>query len=255
MKACSSYTLDFFISLVYVLFGYLFCWLVCFNNIETIFLFEVYPLLSILPKKRFILTQITQLFNIIWYFSIIIAAIISYPLAVFKLKSFLTSGYYAYQIKLYNNFIIKNLVMASFIYILIHFHLIPNLISFFLYWEISNDYSLLRIEAEISLYFYLLWSTSFKFILTFTFIVLNKMLTIFTYIFNVSHFYIYFLKLKKVFIFNLVCLFFLLTPPELVIQILIICCTYVIIESFFFCVCMKYLIKNAYIKTNIKKTP
>jgi len=92
MRPFSAYTLDFFICLLYILFSFLLCLIIFFNYIEILFLFEVYPLLIILPTKRFILTQITQLFNSIWFFSLILSSFFIYPLAAYELKYFFNSG-------------------------------------------------------------------------------------------------------------------------------------------------------------------
>jgi len=248
------YTLDFFIHLVYVLIGYLLCWIIFFNYIEILFLFEVYPLLSVFSTKRFILTHITQLFNTIWFFSLTLSFIFIYPLFVYQLKHFLISGWYYYQIKLYNNLSNKIPFLFVLIYAIIHFYIIPNLLSFFLYWEVSDEYSLLRIEAEISLYLYILWLSTFKFILTFILITVIKISTFFIYVNNVNCMYFYLLKFKKIFIFTAICLLFVFIPPEFLTQILITLYIYLFVEFFFFYSCIKYLIKNAYIKTITKKT-
>ena len=254
MRFFSIYTLDFFIRLVYVLISYLLCWIIFFNYIEILFLFEVYPLLSVFSTKRFILTHITQLFNTIWFFSLTLSVIFIYPLFVYQSKCFLISGWYYYQIKLYSNLLNRVPFLFVLIYAIIHFYLIPNLLSFFLYWEVSDEYSLLRIEAEISLYLYILWLSTFKFILTFILVTFIKISIVFIYVNNVNYIYLYLLKFKKIFIFIIICLLFVLTPPEFLTQILITFYIYLSVESLFFHSCIKYLIKNAYTKTIIKKT-
>lgn len=254
MKFFNIYVLDLFICLIYTLVSYLLCWIVFFNYIEILFLFEVYPLLYVLSTKRFILTQVTQLFNSIWFFSLVMSTIFTYPLLTYQFKYFLSSSWYSYQIRLYSNLTKKNEFLFVIIYLSIHFFLIPNILIFFLYWEVSDEYSLLRIEAEISFYYYLLWLTTFKLTLIIILIILIKIFMLIFYIIDVNLSYFYLLKFKKIFIFSIICFLFLLTPPEFISQIFITFCVSLFVELFFFHTCIKYLIKNAYIKTIIKKT-
>jgi len=65
VKPYNIYFLDFCVRLVYVFFSYFLCVIIIFNNINTFFLFETLPFLSVETDKRFIITQITQLFNTI----------------------------------------------------------------------------------------------------------------------------------------------------------------------------------------------
>jgi len=253
MRPFSAYTLDFFICLLYILFSFLLCLIIFFNYIEILFLFEVYPLLIILPTKRFILTQITQLFNSIWFFSLILSSFFIYPLAAYELKYFFNSGWYNYQIKLCKNLFIINLIFFIISFFIISFFIIPMSIHFFLYWEILDDYSLLRIEAEISLYFYIVWLTTFKFTVTFVLLYYIKLLIIIFYVTKIKFIYFYSLKYKKIVTFTIICLLFILVPPEFIVQMLIVLLTFIFVELFFFFICIKYLIKNAHIKATFKK--
>lgn len=234
--------------------SYFLCWIIFFNHIEILFLFETYPLLHVLTTKRFILTQVTQLFNTIWFFSSTISTIFIYPLYIYIFQYFLTSSWYYYQIKLYKTLTVKNLVLFSIVHFLIQFFLLPNILNFFLYWEISDEYSLLRVEAEISLYFYILWLATFKFALVTILIMLTKILTLSLYVASINLIYFYLLKFKKLFLFSIVLCLCLLIPPDLLTQILLTFLIYIFVELFFFYICIKYLIKNAYIKPTIKKT-
>lgn len=253
MKPFNIYVLDFFVCLMYIVFSYFFCLIIFFHYIEILFLFEVYPLLFLLSTKRFILTQVTHLFNAIWFFSLTMSTILVYPLFVHQFKQFLSSGWYKYQIKLYNNLTNKSSFLFVIIYLSIHFFLIPNILNFFLYWEVSDEYSLLRIEAEISLYFYILWLTAFKFTFSVMLIILIKTFTFTFYVTSTNFTYFYLLRFKKIFIFIVISFLFLLTPSEFITQILTIFCVYLFVEFLFFYICIKYLIKNAYLKTIIKK--
>lgn len=75
-----------------------------------------------------------------------------------------------------------------------------------------------------------------------------------SYFTKTNSIYFLLLKLKKIFIFSIIFLLFLLTPPEVITQILITFYVYAMVELFFFHTCIKYIIKNAYSKTIIKKT-
>jgi len=171
-----------------------------------------------------------------------------------QFRCFLSPGWYKFQIKLYDSLTAKNLFLFILFYFLIHLYLIPNVLNFFLYWEISDEYSLLRIEAEISFYLYVLWLITFKLTLTVISIIFIKLFIFGFYIININLIYFSSKKFRKIFTFSSISFLFLLTPPEVITQILLTFFIYLLVELFYFYICIKYLIKNAYTKTNIKKT-
>lgn len=63
MKPYNIYTLDITIRIIYLLISFIFCTFIFFQFIEVILLFEVSPVIFYTMSKRFIVTQITQLFT------------------------------------------------------------------------------------------------------------------------------------------------------------------------------------------------
>ena len=249
MKPYNIYLSDFGFRLMYCFFSYLVCWGLLFTNSDLILLFEVTPLIYISGTKRLILTQITQLFNAIWFYSMFLSSIFIFPLVIYHIKSFNTSGWYNYQLKFYK--ISLGLWFLSFIifYLICHYIIIPNILSFFLFWEITDENSLLRIEAEISLFYYIIWSLVLKF--TFTWFLSSVFLLsaiLFPFL-SINNLYKLFLRYKKLGFFFFISFLFFLLPPDFIIQILLIVIVYFFVELFFLLVCIKFY--NKIIKLKI----
>lgn len=201
------------------MFSYFFCLILVFNNINIIFLFETFPFLSILLSKQFIFTQVNQLFNLIWFCSLFWSSIFILPLVSYHLRYFFASSWYLYQLELYINLVNSFVFLFWCFYLTTHFIVIPKLLVFLLKWEVINKYSLLQIEAKISLFFYIIWSTNLK--LTFSFIfsfVLLVLLTVFRFL-TINSLYKLIKRYKKLVIFKLLCLCFFLIPPDFTFQL------------------------------------
>lgn len=258
MKIYQIYFLELNFRLFYIFISYLLCFIIFFLNVDNAFLFETNSLLSVLTTKRLILTKISQLFNTIWFLCNSFSFSFIFPLIFYHILLFLQSGWYWYQIKLYCNLNFYWTNVFVFFYILCHIIVISNLIIFFLYWEIKDVSSLLRIEAEISLFYYVLWSFNFKFFFSYLMSNFFFCVNIILKLFNIFSLYRLFLKSKKLINYCIICSLFILFPPDFFIQILIIMISYLIFEFFFFIICIKIYVKlnlrNAYSKTVIKSS-
>ena len=240
MKPYNVYFIDFVFRLIYIFFSFLLCFILFFNHINTVFLFETFPLLFILSKKRFILTQITQLFNILWFYCNFLSFLFTFPLIIYYVNLFFNSSWYHYQITLYK--LLTNLTFFIFVsfYFLTHITIIPNVLEFLLYWEIVDEYSLLKIEAEISLFFYIIWSLRFKFVLAFVLSNLFFLLLLTFSILKTLQLYILIQKFKKILIFIVLCFLFFLIPPDFWIQLILTLISYILIEFLFLLICINF---------------
>lgn len=248
MKPYNIYLIDFSLKFFYNLISYVFCLSIIFFHINTIFLFETIPLLENLVIKRLILTKITQLFNSIWFTSIFWSFFFTFPLTFYYIKVFFISGWYNYQLKFFIKSFFIFLLTFFILYFLNQIILIPAIISFFLYWEVTDLNSLLRIEAEISIFYYVLWSLTFKFNFTF---ILTNILYFFWLIFkfiSIKKLYNLIYQYKKIFVFLFLCFFFIVIPPDFIIQFLATIFFYIFFDFIFLWICIKLYVKLKTIK-------
>ena len=243
MKPYSIYFLDFSYRLAYILVSYVICLILIFNNIKVLFLFETYPLLDFLSNQRLILTQITQVFTTVWFLSVSFSTIFVFPLIIYHIKSFMVSSWYSYQLNLYLD-LVSSLV-SSFIlfWIITYLFIIPTMIKFFLYWEITDSYSLLRIEAEIALFYYVIWSTIFKCTISLILTIIYLSAKFFFNFLPLTLLYKIVKSFKKVGLFSFVCLIFIFIPPDFILQFIVIIISYFLSESLFLLICIRIYIK------------
>lgn len=240
-KPYHIYVMDIILRSTYILVSFLFSWGIFFHFIETIFLFEVLPIVTFLLQKRFIVTQLTQLFNTIWFICTILGFTFTFPLFVYHIGLFFGSGWYIYQIRLYK--LVLNSFYQIFLitYLFNHLFLIPCIIKFFLYWEILDEYSLLRIEAEISISFYIEWIFIFKFLISFLLSTTILFIITLLYFLRIKYLYSIVLSQKNFFVFIGLFILMFLTPPDFLVQLLLIVISFGFFELFLFFTCIKLL--------------
>ena len=256
MRPYNIYILDFFLRIFYILISYLFCWIIFFNNIEILFLFEVFPFVSILSNKRFILVQVTQLINTIWFFCIFLCSVWIMPLIYYNIQYFFISSWYNYQLKVYYIFSWYFIFIFFCLFFFNHFIVVLNLLKFFFYCEIIDEYSLLKIEAEISLISYITWICMFKFITSFFVSIIFVVMHFVFCAIDIIYLYTPILIYKQILSFIIICICFFFIPPDFFLQLFLTVLIFISIEFSFFLACVKLYKKlkkfNAYFKTNIK---
>ncbi len=246
MKFYNIYILDIFFRSIYVLISFCLCWIIFFHYRETLFLLEVLPIIMFLTQKRLIATQLIHLFNIIWFLCTILSFIFIFPLVIYIINYFFSSSWYKYQLNLYTNILVKFSQIFSIIYVFNQLFLLPQLVAFLLYWEILDDYSLIKVEAEIALFFYIKWAFNFKFLFSFLVALLFLLIYSFFYFLFPKKLYFMLTNQKKIFIFCFIILFMFLIPPDFLIQIILSFSVLLTIEFFLFFICIKvyFNIKN-----------
>lgn len=256
MKPYNIYFLNLIFHIIYVILSFFICWTIFLNYIEVLFLFEVLPVLSFLIQKRFISTYLTQLFNLVLSFSTVLSLLFIFPLICYYIKSFFITSWYKYQIHLFSLGTKSFFNFFLTFYILIHFSLIFYLTSFFLYWEILDEYSLLRVETELVLALYISWIFTFKFFLSLLFGLIGFLFSLIFYFTCIYSLYFIILVYKKLFIFLILLILFFFLPPDFFSQFFLtffLCC---FVEFLFLISCIKLFIllknkilNNAYFKT------
>ena len=245
MYPYNIYILDFSLRVMYLLFSYLFCSVIFFQYNETIILFETTSVIFTLDQKRFIATQLTQIFNTVWFLCTALSFIFIFPLTTYNIKLFFASGWYKYQVHFYNQIFITFTIFFYLNHFFCQLVLIPQLASFFLYWEIIDEYSLLKVEAEISLLFYIKWAFALKFLIAFVWSLGYTVIVLLIYFLDSKRLYSSVLTQKRKTLFVLLTLFTFLVPPDFSVQILATLSLFLTTECFSFFLCLKLLFKNS----------
>nr|AYR06602.1 preprotein translocase subunit SecY [Lithothamnion sp.] len=233
MRSYNLYIFELIIRIFYILFSYCLCLIIIFLNIDILFLFETYPFASVV-NNRFISTCVTDFIDVIWTLSVFTSIIFTLPLLVYHLGSFFYNSWYTYQINFYRKLVLTSLLIFLFIYFIIHNNILPSIFSFFLYWEITEESSLLRIEAETRILSYIDWILLLKLIFSFLISLGFFILSIFLSFFKVKYIHGFFKFNKGILIYFSIFLFFLITPPDFFLQLFIIFFNLIFFNLIFF---------------------
>lgn len=246
MKFYNVYTLDIFSRSTYIFISFIFCWIIFFYYRETLFLLEVLPFVVSTVQKRFIATHLIHLFNTTWFLCTILSFIFIFPLVIKTFELFFSSSWYNYQKNFYNNLLTILTKIFLIFNIFNQLFLLPCLISFFLYWEILDEYSLLKVEAEIALFFYIKWVFTFKFLFSFLTTLLIFFITSLFFLFSSKNLYFILVIYKKNIIFVIIFVIMFLVPPDFLLQILLTFLVVLSVELFLFFTCIKifFVTKN-----------
>lgn len=238
MKPYSVYFFDFFFKLLYFIISFTSLFILFFNNIHLYFLFEILPFMSIFYYKRFIITHITHLFNSIWTFAFFYSWVFIFPLCSHQIFLFFKPGWYYYQKFIYKFFSTWIYCWFVVFFVCFHFIIVPILLNFFLYWELTDHYSLLRIESEIDFFYYILWIIIFKcsFSTILSYFILCMMQTFF--FLRIIKIYIYLKNYLNLLIFIIITFLYLLIPPDFLLQLFLVVFIYTIIKFFYFLICL-----------------
>ena len=239
MKFYTFYIQNILWRSIYIFFSGFFTFIIIFKNIDFFFYLELYPLLISVKEKKIIITELMQLFNIIWTFSMFLACIILFPYIIYQVTFFLYDSWYSYQLLFLINNLILLLLLFIFSYFIIHFYIISNILIFFLDWDFIIKNASWNLDLNFTLYEYIIWIITFKFSLSlvFSFSIV--------FLFNLMNFikiqviYKFISKLKKIVFFFFLFFLFLCIPPDLIIQIIVCLLIILFFELTFYFFCIK----------------
>nr|WDA66145.1 preprotein translocase subunit SecY [Lithothamnion corallioides] len=245
MKPYNIYFYELVIRSLYIFFSYCICLVILFLNIEILFLFEIYPFMNI-TNNRFISTRLTDFVDVVWTLSAFMSTLFVLPLFVYHINSFFYNSWYTYQINFFKKLIRISIISFLITYFIIHNNLLSSIFTFFLYWEITEESSLLRIEAETTILSYMNWILFFKSLFSFLFSLgLFNLLILLNFI-KIKYIHKYFKLYKNIFIYLFIFLSFLITPPDLFLQLFIILFNLILFNLILFILCIQFY------KTNVK---
>nr|YP_009365205.1 SecY [Gracilaria changii]ARJ60487.1 SecY [Gracilaria changii]ART65156.1 secY [Gracilaria changii] len=234
-KLIYFYSLEFIFRLIYIFISFFLCILIASLNTYYLIFFEVYPFV-IYKLKKFIVTNVTDLFDVIWFLIISKSFFFVFPYWIFQLYKFNSSSWYKYQLKFFKKSFYFSFFFGFVIISFVHFYLLPFILYFLTKWEMQNN-DLFDIFIEFRIINYIKWVVTFRCIigsLSFIFFLLGL-----HFWFLVKKHQVYFLVkyYRKSFIFITLCIFCLVIPPDSFFQVLFL--TVIIFELVFLFVCFK----------------
>nr|YP_010199682.1 Sec-independent protein translocase component TatC [Gracilaria domingensis]UAD89590.1 Sec-independent protein translocase component TatC [Gracilaria domingensis] len=236
-KLIYFYSLELILRLIYVFISFLLCVFAASMNVYYLIFFEIYPF--VLPElKKFIVTNVMDLFEVLWILVISKAFFFVFPYWIFQLSEFSSSSWYSYQIRFFKKSFHFSFLMILVYLFLIHFGLLPFVLSILTKWDI-NKTNLFDIFIELRVTSYVQWVLAFRYVLGslgfFTLLlILHSWLLI-----KISKIYVLIKYYRKLFIFGILCILFLLIPSDNFLQIFCIVAVFLIFELIFLFVCYK----------------
>nr|YP_009490433.1 SecY [Gracilaria tenuistipitata]ARU07664.1 SecY [Gracilaria tenuistipitata]AWH62562.1 SecY [Gracilaria tenuistipitata]AWH62587.1 SecY [Gracilaria tenuistipitata var. liui]AXI97764.1 Sec-independent protein translocase component TatC [Gracilaria tenuistipitata] len=237
-KLIYLYSLEIFFRLFYVCLSFFFCMIIASLNIYYLIFFEVYPFV-IFEIKKFIVTNVMDLFNIVWFLIISKSFFFIFPYWVFHIYKFCSTSWYKYQLKFlkksFNIAFLFSLFCSNFFY----FFLLPSILYLLTKWEIQNT-NLFGIFIEFRIISYVKWVLTFRYLIgSFSFFICLILLHIWTLL-TIDHIYFFIKHYRKVLLFILLCILFLLIPPDGFLQVFLIGFVFFLFEIVFLFICYKF---------------
>nr|YP_009511837.1 Sec-independent protein translocase component TatC [Gracilaria gracilis]AXI97714.1 Sec-independent protein translocase component TatC [Gracilaria gracilis] len=236
-KLIYFYSIELVFRLLYIFISFFLCAFVASLNLYYLILFEVYPFVMY-ELKKFIVTNVMDLFNVLWLLIISKSLLFVFPYWIFQLYKFSSSSWYLYQLRFFKKSFYFSFFVSLICLSLAHFGLLPFTLYILTRWEINNI-NLFSIFVEFRIINYVKWVLTFRYFISsfffFTF------LFIFHLWFLMAMNRIYFLikYYRKSLLFGILCIIFLLIPPDNFLQIFFIGLTFFIFEFVFLFVCYK----------------
>nr|YP_009490458.1 SecY [Gracilaria textorii]AWH62611.1 SecY [Gracilaria textorii] len=236
-KLIYFYSLELIFRLIYVFISFLLCLFVASINIYYLILFEVYPFV-IYELKKFIVTNVMDLFDVLWLLVISKSFFFVFPYWIFQLFKFNSSSWYLYQIRFFRrSFYFSFLIILIYLFF-VHFGLLPFVLSALTKWEINNT-NLFDIFVEFRVISYIKWVLTFRYFLgTLNFFALLLALHLW-FLVKLNRIYFFIKYYRKPFIFGILFMLFLLIPSDNFLQIFCVGFVFLTFELVFLFVCYK----------------
>nr|WCH57675.1 Sec-independent protein translocase component TatC [Hypnea cryptica] len=233
------------------------CSFVIFKNLPLVIFIESF-FFTTLGFHKFILVNITDLFDLLWYICLQNALFFSLAYFGYSIFQFCKPSWYQYQSffqsKLYKNSLKLWFLLVSAFY----FYVLPSILNFLTQWEINHWTDLFYVKFELNLFQYVLWVLYMKFYFIFIFHFIFLFLFQGYFLIELKTLYKMSKRYKKQIFYITLCLLFLVSPPDLPFQIFLLIITIFLMEIAYFLICFKIINKNicsyAYCTAIDKKT-
>jgi len=222
----------------YTLFSFLLSFLITFYFVDIFLLLEVKPLIN-LGYSTLIATRVTDLINSVIQSAIFVTSVVVFPLFSYHLYFFLVPCLYVYQLKILQVYLMGMFNLWVIVFLTTYVFLLPGIFKFCFYWEMQSTQAFFEVIVNVRIQEYLLWTSQFYNLLS---TALHLLLCSFiTLLFSYTTTYTFFLfsLYRKQFLFILIFLFYLVIPPDVTLQIIVLFYLSLIAELAFFIICFR----------------
>nr|WCH57771.1 Sec-independent protein translocase component TatC [Hypnea flava] len=194
--------------------------------------------------NQVILINITDLFDLMWYTCLNNTLFCSSVYFCYSLVYFFKPSWYSYQ-EFYRLYLFKNLLnIGIFSLWVFYFYLLPLVLDFLTNWDINYFGDLVYIKFKLSLFHYITWVLCIKFY----FIAITQLLSWFfiqvSFLIELKNVYFILKKYKKSVFYVILCVLYLISPPDICLQFFILILNIVLVEILYFYIC--FITQNIY---------
>nr|YP_010199857.1 Sec-independent protein translocase component TatC [Crassiphycus usneoides]UAD89865.1 Sec-independent protein translocase component TatC [Crassiphycus usneoides] len=236
-KLIYFYSLELFFRLLYIFISFFLCVILASLNTYYLILFEVYPFI-LYELKKFIVTNIMDLFDVIWFMIISKSFFFVFPYWTFQLYKFSSSSWYKYQLKFFKKSYYFSFLLTFFSLGFLHFSLLPLILYFLTKWEIKKG-DLFSVFVEFRIISYIKWVLTFRYFVGSLIFVIFLLTLHLWFLIKINRIYFLIKYYRKSFIFGILCILFLVTPPDSFLQVFFLILIFLIFETVFLFVCYK----------------
>nr|YP_011003654.1 Sec-independent protein translocase component TatC [Gracilaria eucheumatoides]WPS66056.1 Sec-independent protein translocase component TatC [Gracilaria eucheumatoides] len=231
------YSLELIFRFIYICISFLLCISVASFNSYYLLFFEVYPFIK-LGLKKFIITNVMDLFNTLWLLTISKSLIFVLPYWIFHLYKFSSSSWYSYQLKFFKQSLFFSFFFSLTSLIIFNLSFLPPILSLLTTWSYKSN-NLFYIFAEFRIISYIKWVLLFQYFIGYISLVFFLLILQLQLFIKLDSFYFLAKYYRKFFVFGIICILFILIPPDGLMQGLVIGASFLILEIVFLFVCYK----------------
>lgn len=222
----------------YCILTFLLCFCTSILFIDTFFLVEIKPLTD-LGHKSFLATHVTDFFLATLSVSSFFSQLFTFPVIAYHLYSFFTPSFYASQLLFLRYYIFCSSFSYGVSFLLIYHILAPEALHFLIQWGslAANDF--LNLDLDVRIKEYLEWvNRSYNI----TSLVFQSFLNLALYLLLslkvlISFHYLKFYRKHLVFV--VLCFFYAILPPDLILQFVSFGTLFLLIELSFYAMCFR----------------
>lgn len=224
---------SFYCSLTFLL-----CFYISIVFIDTFFLIEIKPLTN-LGHKTFLATHVTDFFLATISVSSFFSQLFTFPVITYHVYYFFVPSFYTLQLVFLRYYIFCSFFSYIISFLVIYCVLAPEALSFLIQWGSLTANELLNLELDVRIKEYLDWvnkSYNMLSLLFQNFLVVTMLLL---YSFRTSTSFYYLKLYRKHLVFFILTLFYAMSPPDLMLQLISFSLIFILMEIFFYTICFR----------------
>ena len=225
---------------LYIIISYTTSFTILFYYADAILLFETYPLNKFI-EGNFVSLHILELFNSLFWLSLLNSLIIVYPLVYYHFSTFLAPGCYPFQIYLIKMYGLYLIIIFQWFKLKFYNNILPLVFHFFIYLNLNKSYiHLLGLEFKANISSYLLWVNTICNCFCLTCIIFSLFFLVLFLLVKPKKFFYFMKNYKNTCLFLSLLLFSFFIPLDPYLQIFIFLFIFLLLELIFLYSCLRF---------------